>query len=102
MIPRAAWNPVLCGPGAKPEDVPGLTQTISGGNEREPGQNACGPSGDESDMTPRPSGPLDANSLKRQSSIVLPALASNKHTPRGGRCFARASRHHQWIAQTTR
>ena len=27
---------------------------------------------------------LDANSLKRQSSIVLPALASNKHTRRAG------------------
>jgi ADP-ribose pyrophosphatase YjhB (NUDIX family) len=86
-------EPVLSGPGAEPEDVPGLTQTISAtqalaqpraGNEREAGQNACGLSGDESGMTPRPGGPLDANSLKRQSSIVLPALASNKHTRRAG------------------
>ena len=35
-------------------------------------------------MMPRQVVHLDANSLKRQSSIVLPALASNKHTRRAG------------------
>jgi hypothetical protein len=35
-------------------------------------------------MTPRPSGPLDANSLKHQSPSVLPALALNRHMRRVG------------------
>lgn len=35
-------------------------------------------------MTPRPNGPLDANSLKDQPSGVLPALALNRHMRRVG------------------
>jgi len=64
--------------------VPNASGQPRPSSEREPGQNACGPSGDGSDMTPGQVVRFDANLLKRQSSSVLPALALNKHTRRTG------------------